>query len=560
MRLCVCIVGTAAAFAALFSHPAHARITFTDPAPLNSNAATDSGHDFLPRIASDNDDTYVVVWSSDEPLGGGDDDDTDIIFSRSTNDGASWSDVANLNNGADDDSDEDDQPDVAAGGSTWVVVWTSEKDAGAGDDVDTDIFFARSTNGGATWSNSAPIHANEAADGFNSDNKARVATDGEGNWVCVWSSTAPLTHTGHFDQDIVFSRSTDDGVTWTAPAHLNSNAANATGADYNPFVRSNGAGGWIVVWTSTDALNGSVSDDPEIMVSYSTNDAATWSNAAFLNSDHATDQSDDPIGNDSNPTIANLSEDEWLVTWDRVSEDETNLGFVSRTTDGGQTWSAAKPIELVPADGKAGKPSFSQFYSYSYGLGTYTSHRSDYPWDNYPQKGGSGNDYDIRFNFSPDGGKTWTDGEFINNNAFTDSGDDDTPVTAGDADGNIVIVWSSLNTLNNTIGSDADFLFSRGSVAKLTELTKPNGGEKWRRGKKQKIEWVSNLDASEKVRLDLYRNGNKVQTIKNATPNDGLFKWKVPNSVSKGGKYRVRITLKSDTSVQDLSLYTFNVK
>ena len=77
---------------------------------------------------------------------------------------------------------------------------------------------------------------------------------------------------------------------------------------------------------------------------------------------------------------------------------------------------------------------------------------------------------------------------------------------------------------------------------------------------KQKIEWVSNLDASEKVRLDLYRNGNKVQTIKNATPNDGLFKWKVPNSVSKGGKYQVEIKLKSDETVNDLSLYDFNVK
>ncbi|MCC6794432.1 MAG: exo-alpha-sialidase [Candidatus Hydrogenedentes bacterium] len=564
MRLRLCRV---VLIALLLSYSALARIAFTDPAPLNSNAATDSEHDFDPHLATDGDDTFVVVWGSEESLDADDDDDKDIIFSRSTNDGGTWSSVANLNNGAADDSDEDEQPDIAAAGSTCIVVWISEKDAGAGDDVDNDVFFSRSTNGGSTWSSSAPIHVNETADGFNSDSNPRVATDGEGYWVCVWSSTRPLTHTGQFDLDIVYSRSTDDGVTWSAPAHLNSNAVNATGFDYEPFVASNGDDEWIVVWHSTDDLAGGVSDDDDILVSYSTNDGQSWSDADFLNTDHAVDEGESPIGNEDNVQALHLDGNDWMVTWDRVSSDEFDLGMIARSTDGGQSWSPPAGLEIPDLE-KAGFGGLNQFRSLRYrryGKGAadpvvITSFTSDISAEEPPaNKATSGNDYDIRSKISTDGGKTWTDSEFINTNAFSDTGDDESSEIACDNDGNIVIVWSSFNALGNTVG-DADIVFARTSAVKFTELLTPNGGEKWKRGKNEKIKWSTNLESSEKVRLDLYRNGNKVQTIKNATPNDGAFKWKVPNNIQKGGKYQVGITLKSDASVDDVSLYNFNVK
>lgn len=558
-------------FAVMFlaACPAFSRITFTDPAPLNSNAGTDSEHDFAPRLATDGDDTFVVVWASEESLDADDDDDKDIIFSRSTNDGATWSSVANLNNGAANDSDEDDQPDIAAAGSTWIVVWNSEKDAGAGDDVDTDIFFSRSANGGASWSNSAPIHPNETADGFNSDSNPRVATDGNETWVVVWESTAPLGNAGQSDLDIVYSRSTDDGVTWSAPAHLNSNAVNASGADFSPFIASNKASVWTVVWRSTDALNGNLSDDDEVLVSYSTNGGAAWSNAAFLNSDHATDQGEAPIGNEDNVRALSLGGNNWVVTWDRASDGDIDLGMVSRSVDGGQSWSPPAAIE-IPDLSKAGTGGEKQFCTTHYEIwfggkgvstpGILTTFTCDISAETPPGSKASGNDFDIHTMISADGGMTWTDSEFVNTNAFSDVGDDETSVMASDTDGNLVVVWSSFDTLNNTIGGDADIVFSRASLAKTVELITPNGGEKWKRGKKQKIKWVTNLAPTEEVRLDFYRNGSKIQTIKNATPNDGIFKWKVPTNISTRGKYHVEITLKSDPAVNDRSLYDFKVK
>ena len=549
---------------------ARARVAFTDPAPLNSNAATDSEHDFYPRIACDGDDTFVVAWASEEPLDGSNGSDHDIIFARSTNDGGSWSNVAYLNNGAGNDSDEDEQPDIAASASTWVVVWSSEKDAGNGDDVDTDIFFSRSTNGGASWSNSAPIHANEAADGYNSDRNPRIATDGSGTWVAVWESPAPISIVGQFDLDIVFSRSTDDGVTWSAPAHLNSNAVHASGADYNAFIASNGQHGWVVVWQSDDALDGSVSGDIDILTSYSTDDGATWSDAAFLNSDHATDQGDAPIGNDHNARALSLGGNDWIVTWDRASDIGIDLGMNSRSSDGGQSWSPPAAVE-VPILQKAGTGGEMQFCDTPFmvyqgvgkgapALGILTTFTCDIAAKTPPASKDSGHDYDIRMKFSADGGKTWTDSEFVNANAFSDIGDDETPVMASDTDGNLVVVWSSFDTLNNTIGGDADILFARASLAKFTELIAPNGGENWKRGKQQKIKWVTSLDKSENVKLDLLRNGHNVITISGATPNDGSFSWKVPDNIAKGGKYQVEITLNSDTNVKDRSLYEFKIK
>ena len=73
-----------------WSTAAYAVVTFSAPSPLNSNAATDSAHDFLPRIATDRDNTFVVVWASQDTLGGTVGSDYDIFFSRSTNSGTSW--------------------------------------------------------------------------------------------------------------------------------------------------------------------------------------------------------------------------------------------------------------------------------------------------------------------------------------------------------------------------------------------------------------------------------------------------------------------------------------
>ena len=56
-------------------------------------------------------------------------------------------------------------------------------------------------------------------------------TDGNGNWLTVWESGDTLGGTVDFDMDIFFSRSTDNGVTWSPVQAFNSNAGSDSGYD-----------------------------------------------------------------------------------------------------------------------------------------------------------------------------------------------------------------------------------------------------------------------------------------------------------------------------------------
>lgn len=72
------------------------------------------------------------------------------------------------------------------GGSSTrlVVVWDSQEDlSGAG--TDWDIFFSRSTDGGATWSAVKVLNSNAASDGSAWDSFPVAMTDGNGTWVAA---------------------------------------------------------------------------------------------------------------------------------------------------------------------------------------------------------------------------------------------------------------------------------------------------------------------------------------------------------------------------------------
>ena len=561
----------------------HAAITFTNPAALNSNATTDTGQDFYPRIATDRDDTYVVVWQSRNTVGGPAGSDYDIFFSRTTDDGAVWSNVATLNDGASADTAEDEHPDIATDGTTWIAVWESNRSAGTNDGTDTDIFFSRSTNGGATWSAAAPIHSNATSDLVDDDRDARIFTDRAGTWICAWSSEAQLVNNGQFDSDIMFVRSTNDGQTWSAPAYLNSNSANATGQDFAPYLGVGHDGTWVAVWGTTDTLGKAVSPDNDLLYARSTNDGQTWSTAAFLNADAATDQGEVPIGNDAGARVAQVGAEKWIATWHRFFAGGAAAVYSVESTDDGQTWSPKRVLDDPSGVGKAAASSASDMEWefdpwdlpdpepdpwFAFDTGDESLPPPDFtdPFDlpDFPEprqvKFGSGNDYDIRLKISTDQGATWTDSEFVNSNAFSDSGDDESSVSVMDQDRNIIIVWESFDTLGNTIGGDSDIVFARASLAGFTELLTPNGGEKWKRGTKKTIKWVTDQSPTQKVRLNLLRNGNKVATIAANTKNDGKFKWKVPNNLPKGGGYQVEILPKSTVGDNDRSYYTFSLK
>jgi hypothetical protein len=256
-------------------------LTWTDPAPLNTNAETDTGADWVPQITAGADGTWIAVWDSDDSLGGTLDTDHDILLARSEDGGWTWSDPLPLNTNAGEDRGDDERPQVVTDGTgTWLAIWQSTDKLGDTLGSDWDILFARSTDDGRSWSAPAPLNSNAATNG-KKDAEPRIATDGRKVWLAVWQSK---DQTGGIrdDYDILTARSLDDGVTWSKSVALNSGAGSDGDAhDYTPVIATDSLGLWITVWARTPKVDPEDWDgsdlDPDLWFSRSTDDGQTWS-------------------------------------------------------------------------------------------------------------------------------------------------------------------------------------------------------------------------------------------------------------------------------------------
>jgi Neuraminidase (sialidase) len=380
---------------------------------------------------------------------------------RSTDAGVTWSAPAALNVDADTDLGGDAEPQLTTDGQgAWVAVWRSSSFSVPVRE-DYDILLARSADGGATWVGQAELNSYAGGDA-DGDYAPQLATDGQGNWVAVWQSWHSLGGTIGSDADILMARSTDDGVTWTDAAALNTNAASDTGHDALPQLATDEQGLWIAVWRSRDSLGDTIGTDYDVLLARSTDAGVTWSAPAPLNTNAASDEFDD-----ERPQLTTDGAGTWVAVWEywgpgrRPGQIELDIR-VSRSTDGGATWNS--PVALnTNAASDAGDDRAPQL---TYGLVEVGGQPT---WVATWQSGDSlgvtiGADDDILVSRSTDGGVTWTDPAALNANAATDhpfNDRDSSPRLATDGQGNWVAVWQSVNSLGDTIGSDADILFAR---------------------------------------------------------------------------------------------------
>jgi hypothetical protein len=417
--------------------------TWTTVQPLNTNAGSDSGDDASPQVTTDGAGNWVAVWHSDDTLGGTIGTDYDILVSRSTDNGATWTAPAALNTNAGTDSLWDYRPQVTTGGAgNWVAVWESNENLGGTIGTDYDILVSRSTDNGATWTTPAALNSNAATDS-GLDAVVQVTTDGAGNWVAVWYSDDNLGGTIGTDSDILVSRSTDNGATWTAVAALNTNAGTDSGGDWPHQVTTDGAGNWVAVWYSDDSLGGTIGTDYDVLVSRSTDNGATWTAVTALNSNAGTDS-----GFDGSPQVTTDGAGNWVAVWYSNENVGGTIGWdtdilVSRSTDNGATWTAPAPLNTNAASdsGSDYSPRVT-----ADGAGNWVA-----VWDSTENIGGTiGTDDDIlvsrsEFNWNEDADGDGTPN--IDDDDIDGDGIDNGDEADGDADG---------DTIPNYLEPDAD--------------------------------------------------------------------------------------------------------
>ena len=227
---------------------------------------------------------FVMVWATDDEYGGvTDGGDVDLFYSRSEN-GVSWEPSRPLTGLESDPLLEERRPDLASDGrGTWMIVWQVINGALP----DPAIFSARSTDGGATWGPPRLVALTPNSPGA----LPRVLSDGAGTWVVVWHGR---DRSGLEEGDILYSRSTDGGLTWfERPRPIHASALTDDGEDRYPVIASAGEGEFMVVWESTASLNRGLGGDADTLWARSDDGANTFSAPQPLLQTAATDQIED---------------------------------------------------------------------------------------------------------------------------------------------------------------------------------------------------------------------------------------------------------------------------
>ncbi len=340
--------------------------------------------------------------------------------------------------------------DIAGDGNgNWIAVWDSTETLDGESGNDTDVFYSRTLDDGVTWTEPEPLNTTAYTDSnglSGADQYARIATSGDGTWIATWQSS-----NGCFSYlNIVISRSFNNGTSWEEPTVIS--GCSYSQSHYPPAIATDGAESWVVVWAKPNSIQGS--SDVDIFYARSLQNGQSWSPPRVLNSDAGYDYYDD-----TRPDIVSLGIGEWLVAWTSLDYFGQEIGFdtdIHYSISEGFNWSQLNTLNDNPGSGHD---------DFDVRLAVEDDHKWVAVWSSDDPLGGTiGADLDILTSSSIDG-VDWTPSAPVNPNAATDVGDDSAPALATDGTGRRVVAWNSTDPLNDEIGDDLDVVLSRSDDA-----------------------------------------------------------------------------------------------
>lgn len=268
-----------------------------------------------------------------------------IVCQRSTNNGLSWSNGSGM--GKNDPKEQDKEWAVVNPFNNDIyVTWTQFDSYGSNDPADkSDILFSKSTDQGLSWSEAKRINlvSGDCIDSDNTTEGAVPAVGPDGQIYVSWAGPAGL----------VFDRSLDGGETWLDQDIFISDIPGGWDYGVPGIYRANGLpvtccdlsegpnrGTIYVNWTDERSSNG-LNQDVDVWLAKSTDGGNTWSSPKRVNNDEPGKQQ----------FFTWMAVDQvtgylWFVFYDRRNYPDTRTDvFMAVSKDGGETFENFKISE-----------------------------------------------------------------------------------------------------------------------------------------------------------------------------------------------------------------------
>jgi hypothetical protein len=392
-------------------------VGWTPRAPLSPQAAIEAVH---PQLATDGAGVWVCAFHAKYP----DDPQNRIYITRSADDGDTWTSPTLISTpGVQSDRSDDNVSLSTDKAGNWVAAWASTTVPTSQGGFDFDVAVSRSADNGLTWSSPDVVNSNAASDA-DADFTVNLSTDGSGTWIASWTAVQPGTS---FNRDIFFARSTDAGATWSNRVRLNPDTEE-TGQSHNPYFLGDGHGNWIAVYDTTDTFEGELSKATRVWEAHSADDGKHWTRPYPISLALGKNQTS------SVPRLCTDSAGHWLVSYTvLLDSDEDYDLFVQRTEDVGRSWTLPVPMNVdALVDNKTDSYASVIFDGINRWYAVWSTQEM------LPQH--AGEDSDQMFAFSTDNGKSWTAPQPVYPDAASDITDDWRPCVATDGNGGVRFV------------------------------------------------------------------------------------------------------------------------
>ena len=276
--------------------------------PLDLSKDIPDSHEPQITVAGNN---VYIIWTG---FGGGLEDQDDVFFKKSSDSGATFSDTINIS----DDRGSSFNPRMAFSGNNVYVIWQDD----TGNTGNTSIFFQKSSDGGATFSDTINL-SNDAGFAVN----PQISKFGNSVYI-IWQDDTSGP------DEILYKRSIDNGSSFET---LNiSQSVDNDSIDGRIYAVDNKV---YIVWTEGNFNEGRTS----IFARASSDGGATFSNPINLSNN---------TGYANIPRVSAYGDNEYVM-WMQGKFNQGEIIF-KKSSDGGATF--GQSIRLSNNNGTSSNP------------------------------------------------------------------------------------------------------------------------------------------------------------------------------------------------------------